>query len=71
MEMGKRPVLVFASWLRLFEAHMDTDYDMEIINPMYHEMVLYRKMYDAGLSPSKAARALMEESDCSVLVPAM
>jgi hypothetical protein len=68
--MSKTPVIQFSQWLVLFRAHMETEYGTEITNPMYHEMVMYRKLYDSGFSPRIAANRLMEDETFVLITPA-
>jgi len=68
--MESNRVLPFTQWLALFRAHLEADYDVEVFKPMYHEMAMYRKLYDLGKSPYEAARRLMQSDDYAVLIPA-
>ena len=68
--MSKIPVIQFSQWLSLFRALMETECGIEITNPMYHELVLYRKLYDSGCSPRIAIRRLMETETFVLNVPA-
>ncbi|MBF0293473.1 MAG: hypothetical protein HQK86_15100 [Nitrospinae bacterium] len=69
--MNKAPVIQFSQWLSLFRAAMETEYGMEITNPMYHEMVVYRKLYDTGCSPMTAIGRLMETETFPLCLPAL
>ncbi len=68
--MSKIPVVQFSQWLSLFRAQMEAECGMEITNPMYHELVLYRKLYDSGCSPRIAIRRLMEAETFILTTPA-
>jgi hypothetical protein len=68
--MSKIPVIQFSNWLSLFKALMEADYGMEVAHPMYHELVLYRKLYDSGCSPRIAINRLMESDTFALCVPA-
>lgn len=68
--MSKIPVIQFFHWLSLFKALLETDCGMEVSHPMYHELVLYRKLYDSGCSPQIAVNRLMESDTFALCVPA-
>ena len=68
--MSKIPVIQFSQWLFLFKALLESECGMEIAHPMYHELVLYRKLYDSGCSPSAAISRMMESENFSLCIPA-
>lgn len=68
--MRKRQVLEFSQWMALFKAHLEMDFDVTVTSPMYHEMVMYRKLYDLGRSPMDAARRIMDADEFAVMIPA-
>lgn len=67
--MDAIPVIQFSQWLSLFKSLMETEFGMEIAHPMYHELVLYRKLYDSGCSPRIAVNRLMEAETFALCVP--
>lgn len=67
--MSKIPVIQFAQWLSLFKALLETECGMEVAHPMYHELVLYRKLYDSGCSPQIAISRLMENDTAALCIP--
>jgi hypothetical protein len=67
--MSKIPVIQFFHWLSLFKGLMEAEYGMEVAHPMYHELVLYRKLYDSGCSPQVAVNRLMENDAFALCVP--
>jgi hypothetical protein len=68
--MNRVPVIQFSHWLSLFKAMLETECGMEVTKPMYHELVLYRKLYDTGCSPRIAINRLMEADTFALSVPA-